>query len=54
MIDRRGTIHAWKNLSKENCRMLFVLLPAEKVKNESNGQYLEITPTPSLRDEKEN
>lgn len=44
----RGTIHAWKNLSNANCRMLFVLVPAEKVKNESTGEYLETTPTPTL------
>ena len=47
-IDCRGTIHAWKNVSNEVCRMLFVLVPAEKVKNESTGEYLEITPTPKL------
>lgn len=47
-IDCRGTIHAWKNVSNEICRMLFVLVPAEKVKNESTGEYLEITPTPKL------
>lgn len=46
----RGTIHAWKNVSKENCRMLFVLVPAEKMKNENTGEYLEITPTPMLVD----
>ena len=50
-IDRRGTIHAWKNVSNELCRMLFVLVPAEKVKNESTGEHLEITPTPKLVDD---
>jgi quercetin dioxygenase-like cupin family protein len=48
ILGHRGTIHAWKNLSKENCRMLFVLIPAEKVKVESTGEYLEKTPTPQL------
>jgi hypothetical protein len=50
-VDCRGTIHAWRNASKEICRMLFVLVPAEKVKNESTGEFLEITPTPLLVDD---
>ncbi|ERF68835.1 hypothetical protein EPUS_04487 [Endocarpon pusillum Z07020] len=51
VVVQRGTIHAWKNVSNEICRMLFVLVPAEKVKNESTGEYLEITPTPQLLDD---
>lgn len=32
--------------------MMFVLIPAAKVQNKSTGENLEITPTPSLVDEK--
>lgn len=53
VVVQRGTIHAWKNVSKENCRVLFVLIPAEKVQNKSTGEDLEITPTPTLVDEKD-
>ena len=35
-------------MSRESCRMLFVLVPAEKVKNESTGDYLDVTPTPAM------
>ena len=50
IITVRGTIHAWKNVSQENCRMLFVLVPAEEVKNEKTGEVLDATPTPGLVD----
>lgn len=49
-ITVRATIHAWKNVSQENCRILFVLVPAEQVKNEKTGEVLEATPTPGLVD----
>jgi hypothetical protein len=44
IITVRGTIHAWKNVSQENCRILFVLVPAERVKNGKTGEVLEATP----------
>ena len=53
ILGHRGTIHAWKNFSKENCRILFVLVPAEKLKVESTGEYLEKTPVPQLLGEEE-
>lgn len=43
-------MHGWKNVSNENCRMMFVLVPSEKVKVEKTGEELEITPTPQLVD----
>jgi quercetin dioxygenase-like cupin family protein len=39
----RGTIHAWKNVSKENCKVLFVLVPAVPVKVEKTGENLRET-----------
>lgn len=32
VVVQRGTIHAWYNRTEEPARMLFVLVPAEKVK----------------------
>lgn len=32
VVVQRGTIHAWYNRTKEPARMLFVMMPAEKVK----------------------
>jgi quercetin dioxygenase-like cupin family protein len=39
-VVQRGTIHAWHNRTKEVSRMLFVLLPAEKVRVERTGEEL--------------
>jgi uncharacterized cupin superfamily protein len=39
---QRGTMHAWTNRSDANARMLFVLLPSEKVRLET-GEELEAT-----------
>ncbi|KAK5191644.1 hypothetical protein LTR96_004407 [Exophiala xenobiotica] len=47
---QRATIHAWKNISGENCRMLFVLVPSEPVVNESTGEVLQSTPTTHLEE----
>ncbi|KAK7890489.1 hypothetical protein LTR67_008376 [Exophiala xenobiotica] len=47
---QRATIHAWKNISSENCRMLFVLVPSEPVVNESTGEVLQSTPTTHLEE----
>jgi len=47
---QRATIHAWKNISNENCRMLFVLVPSEPVVNESTGEVLQSTPTTHLEE----
>jgi quercetin dioxygenase-like cupin family protein len=48
----RGTIHAWKNVSKENCKVLFVLIPAEPVKVKKTGENLrETANTGELHDE---
>lgn len=48
----RGTIHAWKNVSQENCKVLFVLVPAEPVKVEKTGENLrETTNTGELHDD---
>ncbi|EHY55147.1 hypothetical protein HRR83_005602 [Exophiala dermatitidis] len=50
VVVQRATIHAWKNVSTENCRMLFVLVPSEPVVNESTGEILQPTPTPHLEE----
>ncbi|KAK5211204.1 hypothetical protein LTR47_008076 [Exophiala xenobiotica] len=47
---QRATIHAWKNISSENCRMLFVLVPSEPVVNESTGEVFQSTPTTHLEE----
>ena len=39
IVVQRGTIHAWKNASKENVRMIFCLIPSKKIVTE--GQSLE-------------
>lgn len=31
IVVQRGTIHAWKNATEENCRMIFCLIPGQKV-----------------------
>jgi quercetin dioxygenase-like cupin family protein len=41
MIVQRGTIHAWHNRSEAPVRLLFVVMPAEKVKVEETGTELE-------------
>jgi len=43
VVVQRGTIHAWKNVSKENCKVLFVLVPAVPVKVEKTGENLRET-----------
>ena len=50
VVVQRATIHEWKNISKENCRILFVLVPAQPVKVEATGETLQPTPTPHLVD----
>ncbi|KAJ9617128.1 hypothetical protein H2200_000849 [Cladophialophora chaetospira] len=48
---QRGTDHAWKNVSTENCRMFFVLVPSVPIKDAATGTDFEITPTGHLEDE---
>ncbi|KIW90586.1 uncharacterized protein Z519_08369 [Cladophialophora bantiana CBS 173.52] len=48
---QRGTNHAWKNVSTENCRVLFVLVPSEPIRNEATGQAFPSTNTAHLEDE---
>ncbi|EXJ93441.1 hypothetical protein A1O1_01833 [Capronia coronata CBS 617.96] len=50
VVVQRATIHAWKNASTENCRVLFVLVPAEPVLDETTGEVLRPSPTPHLVD----
>ncbi len=40
-VVQRGTIHAWHNRTKEPSRMLFVAMPAEKVKVKETGEELD-------------
>ncbi|KAK4943717.1 hypothetical protein LTR10_016814 [Elasticomyces elasticus] len=47
---QRATNHAWKNVSKENCRMLFALVPAEPPKNAATGEVLQPTDTAHLKE----
>ncbi|KAL6251602.1 hypothetical protein RBB50_001812 [Rhinocladiella similis] len=47
---QRATIHAWKNMTKENCRMLFVLVPSDPVVNETTGEVLENSSTKALEE----
>ncbi len=51
IVVQRGTNHAWKNPFSENCRMMFVLVPSVKVRNESTGEELAATDTSHLRDD---
>ncbi|KIW68692.1 hypothetical protein PV04_04616 [Phialophora macrospora] len=48
---QRGTDHAWRNDSTENCRMFFVLVPSVPIENPATGQAFEVTPTTHLEDE---
>ncbi|EXJ60492.1 hypothetical protein A1O7_04645 [Cladophialophora yegresii CBS 114405] len=48
---QRGTDHAWKNVSTESCRMLFVLVPSVPIENPATGRAFEMTPTAHLEDE---
>jgi len=50
VVVQRATIHAWKNVSNEACRMLFVLVPSDPVVNETTREVLQPTPTPHLED----
>jgi hypothetical protein len=42
---------AWRNVSPEPCRMMFVLVPSVPIKNAATGQDFEPTPTGHLEDE---
>lgn len=46
----RGTMHGWKNTSGDYCRFMTVIIPSEKVKVESTGDYLTSTKLPGLTD----
>ncbi|KAK5058812.1 hypothetical protein LTR84_011076 [Exophiala bonariae] len=52
-VVQRATNHAWKNVSNENVRILFVLVPSEPVVNESTGEVLEPTPTHLLEEKQD-
>ena len=41
---------AWKNISKENARMLFVLVPSEPIINQATGEEYELTSTKHLEE----
>lgn len=41
---------AWKNISKENARMLFVLVPSEPIINQVTGEEYELTSTKHLEE----
>ncbi|OAP61635.1 hypothetical protein AYL99_03838 [Fonsecaea erecta] len=47
---QRGTNHAWKNVSTETCRMLFVLVPSTPIRNEATGEVFPLTDTAHLED----
>ncbi|RVX70385.1 hypothetical protein B0A52_05884 [Exophiala mesophila] len=51
VVVQRGTNHAWKNITNENARMLFVLVPSVPIINESTGQEFELTPTTHLEED---
>lgn len=48
VIVQRGTIHSWKNHGTENCRIMFVLIPSEPVKNETTGEVMGPTHVPGI------
>ncbi|KIW79942.1 hypothetical protein Z517_06557 [Fonsecaea pedrosoi CBS 271.37] len=48
---QRGTNHAWKNVSPEPCRVLFVLVPSVPIRDEATGQPFPLTDTAHLEDE---
>ncbi|KAH8898118.1 hypothetical protein GQ53DRAFT_837110 [Thozetella sp. PMI_491] len=47
---QKGTLHAWKNTTKEYCRFLTVVIPSDKVTVEETGEPLEVTKIPGLSD----
>ncbi|KIW29842.1 uncharacterized protein PV07_05629 [Cladophialophora immunda] len=49
---QRGTNHAWKNVSAETCRVLFVLVPSVPIVNEATGEAFPLTDTAHLEDER--
>ena len=51
IVVQRGTNHAWKNPFSESCRVMFVLVPSEKIKVAKTGEALEATDTSHLRDD---
>ncbi|KIX04806.1 uncharacterized protein Z518_05677 [Rhinocladiella mackenziei CBS 650.93] len=40
VVVQRGTMHTWRNVSNEYCKMLFVLIPSEKVLVPATGGVL--------------
>ncbi|KAJ9651248.1 hypothetical protein H2198_009477 [Neophaeococcomyces mojaviensis] len=53
VVVQRGTIHHWNNVSGQNCRVFFVLVPAEPVKVEKTGELLPATDTTHLEKPKD-
>ncbi len=53
MFAHSGLLQAWKNVTTENCRMFFVLVPSVPIKNEATGLDFEVTPTAHLEDDGE-
>ena len=38
VILQRGAMHAWKNEGTETCRMLFVMVAADKIKTQDGKE----------------
>ena len=42
---------AWQNRSEENCKMMFVLVPSEPIRNPGTGEIFGLTDTSHLEED---